>query len=682
MTLTTRQYELLYLALEGDGYKTMAALAERLGLSKRTIQRELEAVTACLGEDGRLIEVKSGSGVRFCGSREQRAHLLKKMGGPEKLRPVFSQEERVAAILMRLLMETQPQKIYSFTRNLGITDTTVGSDLNHCEKWLAENGVPLVRKPGVGIYVEADEWLRRRALVRLYYEQAESHKYKLDNKAPALCGIPDAFDSRKLFPPVFLSQIERLLDSIPELAGMIQNDRGRKALALHLYLLLLRVSQGAGIEEQAGVCAYAAAGSLANILICALEAHFSIRIPNGERFYLSSVLQSSQGLSGISDRESERQAARIAERMILRAQARTGVMIDPAAGFTEALQRHLVPTIARLSMGLDIRNPILEDVKAHYGELYDLAQECAKELVDELHTEVPDSEIGYLAVHLGVALEDSRSYSSRRCRAIICCPSGMVTAQLLSLRIKREFSDIEVKDVVSTAKLDSAQLERDSIEMIISTVQLPQVDLPSVQVSPFLTDPEKDAVWQLLKACKSEPPKTGAGVQLSDLATTLARTRTAIDTILQILSGLFLWEDGDLADMPGLIARIARHTAGTPQLAAAVQADLCEREKLGSTITPDGETMLLHCRTEGISQAWLGIVRAKEGQTAVLPKLALIMLAPREAQKQTLETLGAISRALVEEPAFIKTLRRGDAQSCHHTVEKILNTYYCEITNQ
>ncbi|MEA4969742.1 MAG: PRD domain-containing protein [Candidatus Pelethousia sp.] len=682
MTLTTRQYELLNLALEGDGYKTMASLAERLGLSKRTIQRELEALTACLGEDGRLIEVKSGSGVRFCGGREQRMNLLKKMGGPEKLRPVFSQEERVAAILMRLLMEAQPQKIYSFTRNLGITDTTVGSDLNHCEKWLAENGVPLVRKPGVGIYVEADEWLRRRALVRLYYEQAESHKHKLDNMAPALNGIQDAFDSRKLFPPAFLGQIERLLDSIPELAGMIQNDRGRKALALHLYLLLLRVSQGAGIEEQDGVCTYAAAGSLANILICALEAHFSIRIPNGERFYLSSVLQSSQGLSGISDRESERQAARIAERMILRAQARTGVMIDPAAGFTEALQRHLVPTIARLSMGLDIRNPILEDVKAHYGELYDLAQECAKELVDELHTEVPDSEIGYLAVHLGVALEDSRSYSSRRCRAIICCPSGMVTAQLLALRIKREFSDIEVKDVVSTAKLDSAQLERDSIEMIISTVQLPQVDLPSVQVSPFLTDPEKDAVWQLLKACKSEPPKTSAGVQLSDLVTTLARTRTAIDTILQILSGLFLWEDGDLADMPGLIARIARHTAGTPEQTAAVRADLCEREKLGSTITPDGETMLLHCRTEGVSQAWLGIIRAKEDQPAGLPKLALVMLAQREAQKQTLETLGAISRALVEEPAFIKTLCRGDAQSCHHAVERILNTYYCEIINQ
>ncbi|NCB30882.1 MAG: transcription antiterminator [Clostridia bacterium] len=684
MTLTTRQFELLTHVLEGDGYKTMAALAGRLGVSKRTVQRELEAILASLTDAGNLIEIKSGNGVRFHGNREQRAHLMNKMARLDKLRPVYSQEERAFAILLRLLIETQPQKIYSFTRCLGIAETTVGSDLNTCEKWLAEKGVPLFRKPGVGIYVDADEWQRRRALIRLYYEQEDYHKRKNDENQ-YLMRLPDGFDARKLFPPLQMERIERLLDGITALEGMIQNDRGRKALALHLSLLLLRVSQGAGMQKPGNLVQDDAAGSLADTLLAALEENFGVQIPGGERLYLASVLHSAQGLRGLSDEDAEKQAGRIAERMIMHAEARTGVMIDPNAGFAEALKRHLVPTIARLSMGLDIRNPILEDVKAHYGALYELAQECAGVLREELHTEVPDSEIGYLAVHLGVALEDSRSYSSRRCRAIVCCPSGMVTAQLLSLRIKREFSDIEVKDVVSTAKLKNEQLERDNIEMIISTVQLPEVRLPSVQVSPFLSDSEKDAVWQLLKICRNEPQKKQSGVRLSDLATTLSKTRHVIDTILQVLSNLFLWEGAHIADIEGLARRVADYTQRAPEEAETVYADLCEREKYGSTVTPDGETMLLHCRTDGVSEAWFGVIRPEPGETSETGgtlRTVLVMLAPKDAPKQALETLGAISQEVIENKGFMHVLRSGDRQACHDAVERVLNGYYCEITNQ
>ncbi len=679
--LTTRQYEILTYVLQSNDFVTMSSIAARFRLSTRTVQRELDTIAGYLEGDKALVEKKTGYGVRFCGDESDRKRLLTGVRGLTRLRPVYSQSERVFAILLALLTSNEPRKIYTFTRELGVTETTVGQDLNFCEKWLTENGVELVRRPGVGVYVQADEWQRRQAMVHLYYNiQSEDSGAQYER-------LPNALDVRRLFDPDKIAQIDQLLDHVRLLDGMIQNDRSRGAIVVHLYMILLRVCQGAGISADTGAERDDKAEQLAQALIGALEERFAVRIPAGERAYLATLLRTAKGLGGISDEEAELQARYIAERMIRMAEARTGAMIDPGGGFTEALKKHLLPTLARLSMGMDIRNPILEDVKLHYQELYQLAKECAVVIEEALGVTVPDSELGYLAVHLGVALEDSRSYFSRRCRAVVCCSSGMVTAQLLALRVNREFPDIETADVVSTSNLDFDQMAQNNIEMIISTVPLTCKTIPCVQVSPFLTDKEKDAVWQVLKRCKSEPHPQQEHASLTDLVTTLARTRNVIDTILEVLSNLFVEPDAEYESMSSVIDSIATRAASKDSFIETVRNDLIEREKFGSTVTADQSTMLLHCRTEGVDRVWFGVIRPRaltylcRGEI-IQPRAILVMLAPKSASRQTLGTLGSLSREIVESDAFLETLHNGDLRRCYSAVERVLNAYYFEISRQ
>jgi mannitol operon transcriptional antiterminator len=686
--LTTRQYEILAFVLQTDDFVTISSIAGRFRLSTRTVQRELDTIDGYLGKDDRLIEKKTGYGIRFRGKEADRQRILGCINSLPNLRPVYSQQERVTAILLALLMEGEPRKIHTFTRSLGISETTVGTDLNFCESWLTENGIALIRKPGVGVYVDANEWQRRQALVRLYYDHTGGGRGQKNEICAYSEKLPKLPNVQRLFDPEKAEQIDRMLDEIGALKGLIQNDRSRRALVVHLYMILLRVCQGAGIEEETDRPAQNDPTlKLADALIGGLAKRFSIRIPNGERDYLAMLLSTTKGLGGVSSEEADQQARRIASRMIHMAEARTGVMIDPNGGFSEALKKHLVPTITRLSMGMDIRNPILDDIKQHYSTLYQLARECACVIEDELHVTVPDSELGYLAVHLGVAMEDSRSYYSRRCRAIVCCPSGMVTAQLLALRVNREFPDIETADVVSTANLDYEQLLQNGVEMIISTVPLADERIPFVQVSPFLTDAEKDAVWQLLKSCKNVPHVSPEHASLTDLATALAKTRSVIDTILEILSNLFIDPDAASETVADIIDRVAERTAASAELVETVRADLNEREKYGSTITTDQRTMLLHCRTNGVDQVWFGVVRPQKllyqyrNETIHL-ETVLVMFAPKTASRQTLSTLGSISRAVIESEAFMETLRAGDRKRCYAAVEKVLNTYYTEITGQ
>ena len=119
MTLTTRQYRLLQELMDSDDYVVISDLAGHLNLSTRTVQRELSAVSDFLKENGGAIEKKAGKGVRFIGSAELRKKLIKQFNTPSKLRPVYSQAERVALILTMLLQENGPRKIAAFSGRLG-----------------------------------------------------------------------------------------------------------------------------------------------------------------------------------------------------------------------------------------------------------------------------------------------------------------------------------------------------------------------------------------------------------------------------------------------------------------------------------------------------------------------------------------------------------------------------------
>ena len=127
----------------------------RASLSKRTILRELEKIHPLLGEYSGLLESKVGYGVRFKGDEEQRRALRTLAGKSRQNLAGLSPAERMNYLLVQLLNTQEPIKIYAFTQELEVTEATIGSDLNRCEKWLRDSHIDLVRKPGVGIYIRA-----------------------------------------------------------------------------------------------------------------------------------------------------------------------------------------------------------------------------------------------------------------------------------------------------------------------------------------------------------------------------------------------------------------------------------------------------------------------------------------------------------------------------------------------
>ncbi|HHW01287.1 MAG TPA: transcription antiterminator [Thermoanaerobacterales bacterium] len=68
-----------------------------------------------------------------------------------------------------------------------------------------------------------------------------------------------------------------------------------------------------------------------------------------------------------------------------------------------ALADHISFTLERLSGGLEIENPFLEEIRALYPRDYELACKAAEMIEEKFDVKIPDGEKGFIAMHLHAA---------------------------------------------------------------------------------------------------------------------------------------------------------------------------------------------------------------------------------------------------------------------------------------
>lgn len=76
--------------------------------------------------------------------------------------------------------------------------------------------------------------------------------------------------------------------------------------------------------------------------------------------------------------------------------------------FFNSLVLHLIPTITRLKTNLSLKNPILQEIKSKYTETFGLAWMSSLIVEKNLGVRIPESEIGYIAIHIGSAIERNK----------------------------------------------------------------------------------------------------------------------------------------------------------------------------------------------------------------------------------------------------------------------------------
>jgi len=109
-------------------------------------------------------------------------------------------------------------------------------------------------------------------------------------------------------------------------------------------------------------------------------------------------------------------------------------------------------------------------------------------LEKQIDVSIDENEIGYIALHIGAAIERRKMVSDVPKRVMIVCASGVGSAQLIKYKLKSTFTDkIEVVGTTEYYKL--GQLSLEGVDFLISSIPIhDELPIPVVHVNTILAE--------------------------------------------------------------------------------------------------------------------------------------------------------------------------------------------------
>ena len=686
--ITQRQRKILKNICDESGYITMSDIAKKLNISPRTVLRELKNMEEWVKDYECTLDKKPGVGIKLIGSVENKKKILDRLEKGSYIKN-YSARERQVVILWELLQEKEPVKIFSFAHSFHVTEGTLSHDLDRIQYWLKDYHLELIRKPGLGIYIQGSEREIRRAMINLIYENIdEIQLLNLIRKNLSL-----EVDTReKLLNLIEKDTIQKLANLIMEIEGQLPYrlaDNAYIGLLVHLALVVQRIRQNEKISMDK-----ASLDNLKNYkefqtakdLGIKIAQTFHIEIPEEEIGYITMHLRGSRFFQ---KEHKNHPLEDLAKEMFKIAEAETGSFLEQNEQSIFWLASHLETAINRLKMKMDIRNPLLDEIKQYYSELFHVAEKCIVPVEKQFGIKMPDSEIAYIAMHLGAVL-GRKNLSKKHYRVVIACATGIGTSSLLAARIEEEYTNIQVTEIISSLNIKEEELHQKGIDFIISTVPIELSKIPVVVVNPLFFEKDKKLVDYCIEKLKNKPIYYHQNsVDSYNLKEKLSQIYSYTEGILQILNNFFLLHYDEFNSISEIIDEVSHKVSQQEKEIIQIKKDLMAREEYGSTILTGLHSILLHCKTSGVKQLFFGAVKmetdlwienAEEEKEAV--NLAIILLVPQNCNKPQIEIVSFISSKLIEDPDFLQDLREGKKEKVYQKLNNLLDNFYQTKTNK
>ncbi|WP_432403844.1 BglG family transcription antiterminator [Wukongibacter sp. M2B1] len=708
LLITSRIKQILEIICDTSDSITIKKIAKRLGVSTRTILREMPTVEKWLKDNGFELVKKPRVGIKLVATLEDKKRL-KVLLDSELVEKTFTPEERQSLIISELLERKEPTKLFYFASIFKVSEGTISHDLDKVGSWIKKYKLDLVRKPGLGVYLKGNEKAFRKAMINLLYENLDENQIlniirqnlTVITKAQESIEISTKNRLMNLIDKEIIREIEMVIRDAEESLEYSLTDSSYAGLIVHLALAIQRIKNNEKITMQDDILTelihsneYEIAEKIANQISKYLE----VDIPNDEIGYITMHLKGSKMRNGAYKNDFKDidefiignfELTKLVNEMIKIAENESGYSLKDNENLLVGLVSHLRPSIDRLKMNLDIRNPLLSKIKEIYPEIFEISKKSAQVINKRFNVEMPEAEIGFIAMHIGAAIEKKRqrvSKANRIYNVVVACTSGIGTSRLLATRLKKEFKNLRIVDTVSTVQIKEDWLKENEVDLIISTVYLDEGSASIVNVNPLLLEGDIkkiESTVEKLGAHRENIIKTNHKLDC-DLKERASALRDYGEGIFEILEGFFFEENLNVNNIEQLIEHISNSIGSNREDIDSINNDLKAREKHGSTILSEKEIILLHCRTKGVNALKLGVVRISNENPIICLngngeeeriKTALVMMTPFDKNRRHLEAISEISRCMVDEPKFTDILVRGTSEDVYEEVNHILNRF-------
>jgi mannitol operon transcriptional antiterminator len=697
MYISARERQILEILLTETNELTVKDLADQIGVSGRTIHRDLKNVEDILNEYELTLEKKSGVGIQITGERN-RIHELE-LFLYNLFKTEYTPDERQTVILCDLLESKGPVKLLGLANDLNVTIATVSSDLTKLEERLQSFGLSLVRRRGYGVEIEGSEGAKRQAMRKMiaeYLNESEILSFARESIQRRSTKNINTISERLLglVEKKKLLVVEKVIESISLDLPYSMADSAYIGLVVHLALAVERIQKGEAItidqsylQNQQLTKEY----KFAKKIVEQLEQVFQIKIPEAEIGYITMHLK---GAKLRHDNEylieaSNSHVAIKTKGLIEFVGNRLGKDLAVNRSLFEGLVLHLTPAIYRIKQNMGISNPLLEKVKKDYRELFLVVEQACEHVFHEFN--VPDEEIGYLVMHFGAAVFGYKEVGN--IKTLVICSSGIGTSKMLAMRLEKEFP--EMKEIKNVSVMEFKKMDPHEYQLIISTILIPDFHLDYIIVSPILT---KDEIEKIRTFLHDQFKKNDSQNKLSlavkkiegkkspyQLVKEMGIVKEYAQTITSIIEGFLVKEVSGQKEE--ILIHACRELFEKQRISNVeeVANSLFEREALGGLGIPDTSMALFHARSKYVSKPSFFIYVIQKplsvlgmDQSFLEVKHLVLLLSPEIQSESGLEVLSFLSTLLIESYESISLFQSNDQERISAFLSARLDQYFHE----
>ena len=475
--MNARQIFLLDYLLKQHDYLSANQLSEKYGVSTKTVYQDIDKLNSFLEESelkSRIIKVPR-KGIMLSAEEEKRKiHSILVKSKYETGVQDYSPEYREAELVKRLFINQVELDLYDFAEEMYVTESTVHRDIDKLECNLSQFNLK-IRIKHDHLYIDGDEWNIRKAL-QVYVDQEQF--LKSEEKL-------EYFFSKE--------DIEVCKEAISRLCQKYNSHFSEEYLSLLLVECLVfkkRTENNSYLTERTS--------NLINDLN-----HLEVYFFSGE--LLESIINKS--FSEISPFEIEAMAYSLlaygfsiqSADYIQNIEQQVNKLIERVSNLLSLdltednhlklmLSNHISKMVFRLRNQIYITNPALEEIKKQYSSLFNVIWIAIRDLSKCYEVNISNEELAFIVIHFQLAIEKI----VKPLNVVVICQNGIATSELIMSKVHKIFdSDAKIINI-NVREIDLYDLS--NIDLIISTISLPEVPVPVIEVSPILTKGEIESI--------------------------------------------------------------------------------------------------------------------------------------------------------------------------------------------
>ena len=477
--LHIRQRTILFRLVEvGQEALTSQALANEIGVSTRTIKKDIAELGNILIEQGASIESKMGKGYQLNVEDEFLFNQLLMVQKLQEFNPTQKipryRYERINYIIKKLLAIDYYIRLENLADELYVSRSTIVTDLKEVREILSDYNLEILSKPNYGIILDGEEQNKRLCISEYYFHNDVSTGFFAADNAMFIS------NSNQLE----ISIINNILIQVIREFNLNISDFSLQNMVVHLVIAIRRwrfynyvKMTPEKIEHYRKYREFAVAIRLKE----ELEKWLNIILPLDEAIYLMLHLHSKH-VNELN--ELRKDEITLVEKVLFEVysmlHSKFNFITLDKNQYEMYIRQHITVMVERLRTGMVIRNPQTYKILGKYTLATCLTLDISRIIEENFQVKMNINEFSYLVLYTNLLISNSNRVKTK---ILLVCYQGrpeMITLlNELNENMSSLYQNVEICDYYM---LETKQLR--DYSLLITTVPLSiSLDIPTVYIT-------------------------------------------------------------------------------------------------------------------------------------------------------------------------------------------------------